>query len=915
MKLRFLLTACFVCSTQSIAQAKSPSEEIFQVCKEILLDDKTDCISDYYNDIKATKSLRSWKRYLARYKARKKFRTCKIEAIYDYQECLSNPPIDLPDELRINLDSLENGQVIQQDIPSLRLTGSIQGISEQEFLLSQTSIAEIDQQGNFVIDSFLLEPGNNQIELTLYETTTTGPVELETLMLNVTFNPIVPASLNLLAGNAGSLVVNDLDSTIAGSALDIPAGATNRDLFFALESNTEYLPNTPFEFVEVSEPVSITPIGEAFNTDVTFTIAYDSGAIPSGVTPNDLIILADSDDGWVELPTVLGANNTLTTTIGENVYDPFIVVAPRQIGDEQIIAKSNPAHATIYVDGINTLQRTPAIIDISRPDSDIKLFLDGFNETFDTVDVASLGNVVNFELTQDQSNTPEIILNQDLGLLSNVTESLLELSGSVNFQGAQLNNQTVIISLNGVDSFQETDFSGQFEGAIALRRGLNRLSLRTTGENGQTFSTDTFEITLGSPDITVNLSWNNNDTDLDLHVFDPNGAHAWFGNLAGIPNGMIDRDDVDGFGPEIFTLSNPPQGTYMVTANSFDLDGANSSTATLEIRVGNSVIFNENYTFTSDDQNAGNGQGSNSGSFWNAFQFDIDDINITRIDFQEQSQPDQAIFTTDENEDEITVNYTIPSSVTESDLMLNVMETNENFMVPTQNAQFSNDVVMFDADHQTPTQAQFAVRGSAQPLTYEVIIEDPTQNIESQPQTITQEERSQIRQEYVDKGDINNTFSVVTPDRSIIVDAGGFTPTANFNFNDFAAYSDYGPGLAVIDQSATIAQSVRTAWGFPVRVTSGFRNPRRNDDVGGVVNSLHQSGDAVDLNPNRSSTSWPTSVQCTMNGVAQTITITSYTQAQRALQCVAISTLGTANYDFVLHGRGANLHLHAEFDP
>jgi len=81
---------------------------------------------------------------------------------------------------------------------------------------------------------------------------------------------------------------------------------------------------------------------------------------------------------------------------------------------------------------------------------------------------------------------------------------------------------------------------------------------------------ETFEIMLGSPDITINLSWNTNDTDLDLHVFDPNGAHAFWQDLSAIPNGMIDRDDVDGFGPEIFTLASPPQGTYTVTVNSFD---------------------------------------------------------------------------------------------------------------------------------------------------------------------------------------------------------------------------------------------------------------------------------------------------------------------------------------------------------
>lgn len=81
------------------------------------------------------------------------------------------------------------------------------------------------------------------------------------------------------------------------------------------------------------------------------------------------------------------------------------------------------------------------------------------------------------------------------------------------------------------------------------------------------------------------------------------------------------------------------------------------------------------------------------------------------------------------------------------------------------------------------------------------------------------------------------------------------------------------------------------------------------------MNSLHQTGDAVDLNPNRARSGWPASVQCTLGGVTRTITITTYAQAQNALQCVAVSALGTANYDFVVHGIGANRHLHAEYDP
>lgn len=52
----------------------------------------------------------------------------------------------------------------------------------------------------------------------------------------------------------------------------------------------------------------------------------------------------------------------------------------------------------------------------------------------------------------------------------------------------------------------------------------------------------------------VVLTWDKADTDVDLHVQDSKGNHAWYGDLTGIPTGVLDHDDVDGFGPETFTL-------------------------------------------------------------------------------------------------------------------------------------------------------------------------------------------------------------------------------------------------------------------------------------------------------------------------------------------------------------------------
>ena len=46
---------------------------------------------------------------------------------------------------------------------------------------------------------------------------------------------------------------------------------------------------------------------------------------------------------------------------------------------------------------------------------------------------------------------------------------------------------------------------------------------------------------------------------------------------------------------------------------------------------------------------------------------------------------------------------------------------------------------------------------------------------------------------------------------------------------------------------AEILQPVRTAFGRPIRITSGFRSPSLNNAVGGVANSQHLTGEAADL--------------------------------------------------------------------
>ncbi len=67
----------------------------------------------------------------------------------------------------------------------------------------------------------------------------------------------------------------------------------------------------------------------------------------------------------------------------------------------------------------------------------------------------------------------------------------------------------------------------------------------------------------------VVLSWDADNTDIDLWVVDPSGEKAVFSNPRTRKGGHLSRDFTGGYGPEIFTIRRPLPGTYVVHANYF----------------------------------------------------------------------------------------------------------------------------------------------------------------------------------------------------------------------------------------------------------------------------------------------------------------------------------------------------------
>ena len=70
-------------------------------------------------------------------------------------------------------------------------------------------------------------------------------------------------------------------------------------------------------------------------------------------------------------------------------------------------------------------------------------------------------------------------------------------------------------------------------------------------------------------DIRVVINWNMDNTDIDLHVKDPNGEVCFYSHRSTQLGGRISADNTSGYGPEQFMLKKAVKGKYEVYVNYF----------------------------------------------------------------------------------------------------------------------------------------------------------------------------------------------------------------------------------------------------------------------------------------------------------------------------------------------------------
>ena len=206
------------------------------------------------------------------------------------------------------------------------------------------------------------------------------------------------------------------------------------------------------------------------------------------------------------------------------------------------------------------------------------------------------------QLVQAPSTVPDIEFYDPLDSQS-YTSRVLTLHGKVinaqriEYGTLELNNITTTLETTGLE----------FSQPIVLKQGDNTIKVTclTKGDDGtSSITSKSITVTGDFPvlDLFSELRWNTNSSDVDLHLLPPGSdlddlfstKDCYWDNMITSWQGILDVDDVDGYGPEHIEIPKAEMsGTYRMFVHYWDDDGGGISQAFVDISAqgGKAVSF------------------------------------------------------------------------------------------------------------------------------------------------------------------------------------------------------------------------------------------------------------------------------------------------------------------------------------
>ncbi len=206
------------------------------------------------------------------------------------------------------------------------------------------------------------------------------------------------------------------------------------------------------------------------------------------------------------------------------------------------------------------------------------------------------------------------------------------------------------ITYSGTSS-ATTDAQGSFSIPIrisseatltALGGGLLSNTLRVGPYASDTQVTACLALGESGAGVTMKLTWGARPTDLDSHLYTPNGSHVYYGSqgsLVSVPFANLDVDDTSSYGPEVVTVVKLMVGTYKYAINNYSGQNAglfSAASARVELSIPGRAV--ELFTPPATGE-------TTSTNWWSLFEFDVDaqcNITVRRTGTLTTTQPATA---------------------------------------------------------------------------------------------------------------------------------------------------------------------------------------------------------------------------------------------------------------------------------
>jgi uncharacterized protein YfaP (DUF2135 family) len=136
--------------------------------------------------------------------------------------------------------------------------------------------------------------------------------------------------------------------------------------------------------------------------------------------------------------------------------------------------------------------------------------------------------------------------------------------------------------VNGISMPLKVQEDGGFDRPFVFPAGSNNVEVRSP-DGQQARRVQFYHQSSGKTPakLRVVLSWDSDNTDLDLHLVTPDGGHVWYGDRSLANGAALDVDVTSGFGPEMIASPTPLKGQYLVYVNYYGGAGNPESSLTV----------------------------------------------------------------------------------------------------------------------------------------------------------------------------------------------------------------------------------------------------------------------------------------------------------------------------------------------